>query len=271
MSHVSRVELFSILKKFDWELVRERGTHAIFQRHGRTERVAIGSTGMDAGGLKEIYKRFGITTTDNGNKPVLKRRRINPKDVSTIPEEGTFGRRIYDARTAIGMSQSDLARHIGLTQSPVSTWERNVATPFNKHGGISYKTTRAALGKMAELFGTSWDDIALKAGVTRTLRRVDPDPLLPEPEPEPEAEAEGPEPFTKLPDAATRLGHDAKDFISLIRPADVMQAMVELENRILSLERELGRIRRTDVGVIRWKADAYDRIKAIINAEEEQE
>jgi transcriptional regulator with XRE-family HTH domain/predicted RNA binding protein YcfA (HicA-like mRNA interferase family) len=240
MPDVRYPELEAAIKKAGWVLVRDHGTHRVFKKDERTERLALGgSQTMGGGGLKEIYKRFGI-------EPVKKQGR-GGKRVVTAPESGTFGRRIYDARTKAGMSQNSLAKAIGFNQATVSSWERNDSSPFNENVEIHYKTMREPLRKMAELFG--WEDIRLKAGYTAVPPKKDEQKLPPK-----EEESK------PIPNAKERMGHQASTFISLIRPDDVKEAMEAYEKQIADLERELKRIRRSDIGLLRQKADLYDKM-----------
>lgn len=44
-----------------------------------------------------------------------------------------IGRRIRERRRMLGLSQIDLACHIGVDQTAVSKWERGLACPSRRH------------------------------------------------------------------------------------------------------------------------------------------
>lgn len=60
----------------------------------------------------------------------------------------TFGATISALRKAKGMTQLDLARHMGVTDKAVSKWERDLSFP-----------DVASLPKLAEVLGTSVDEL----------------------------------------------------------------------------------------------------------------
>lgn len=53
----------------------------------------------------------------------------NKQHSRKAPEPGSLGRRIYDQRRMLGMTQADLADACGVTQSAVAKWERNESEP----------------------------------------------------------------------------------------------------------------------------------------------
>lgn len=61
-----------------------------------------------------------------------------------------LGERIYEYRTAKGLSQLDLAEHLDVSRQSISKWETNVAVP-----------ELSKLVKMAELFGVTLDELIL--------------------------------------------------------------------------------------------------------------
>ena len=60
----------------------------------------------------------------------------------------TFGATISSLRKEKGMTQLELARHMGVTDKAVSKWERNLSFP-----------DVASLPKLAEVLGTSVDEL----------------------------------------------------------------------------------------------------------------
>ena len=56
--------------------------------------------------------------------------------------------RIGELRTRFGITQSELARRLGVTRSSVNAWELGFATPQLKH-----------IVEMAKIFGTTVDEI----------------------------------------------------------------------------------------------------------------
>ena len=60
----------------------------------------------------------------------------------------TFGATISALRKEKGMTQLELARHMGVTDKAVSKWERNLSFP-----------DVASLPKLAEVLGTSVDEL----------------------------------------------------------------------------------------------------------------
>ena len=44
--------------------------------------------------------------------------------------EQTFGDKLKQVRTNRGLKQSELAKHLGVTNTTISNWEKNVSKPY---------------------------------------------------------------------------------------------------------------------------------------------
>jgi transcriptional regulator with XRE-family HTH domain len=265
--------LKTLLQSRDAHYVRQEGSHQVWERkvgdtYFRTE-IPVPNNGHDFSGvhLENILKSLGF----DPHKAMFDftgRQKAAP-GLTKLAPEGSFGRRLYEARRALGMSQGDVARLAGTQQAQISEYERGAADPFKDrfgHGLSLNPNTKRVLLTLCEKFG--FDDLlvtvksAREQIVTRTKGRRIPtgvettnielvQPPLVEPN----------EPKHKQPTK------DEKEFAKLVDADAIWIYVKELENEVEKLRLEIKKLNTEELVSIRHKAQMYDKIGAMIEKE----
>jgi transcriptional regulator with XRE-family HTH domain/predicted RNA binding protein YcfA (HicA-like mRNA interferase family) len=253
---LSWIKIKFLLNQHGWKQLRQEGSHTIWERNGRHERIAVGhGHSMGGGGLKEILKRFEIDMETLVEAPKVRNRAKslisvgNLPGVKSIPEEGTFGRRLFDARVAKGMSQAQLSTTLNVSQGNLSAWERNKVNPFHRQ----FKTSKEALARMAAFFG--WEDLYSKP--VKPVEKHTNGATMTEEKKEEKTEEKKEE---SLP-IATK-GEQALSRALLAN--DIYFWAIGMENKVRKLENELKKYENENLVALREKATKYDEMKRLL-------
>lgn len=293
----------ALLRKDGWQWLRTKGSHEMWRKGQRVERWTPGGLGpghneISGGLLKELVRRFNLEAVMSGaESPQPRGHRFIQGEKKAEP--GTFGRRLLEARTAAGMSQMSLAKLIAeetkvkpqTIQISLSSWERGDSSPF-KHGTteLKIKTNRngetpasaVIIGTIAELFG--FNDLTqyrVIKSATQQLSVVESEPehfetvvtevqKIPESRPMSVVEAleeEHERPIEiVVPAELPKPSSDQKAFVKLIKTSDVMQFLIDQDNEIRKLHKEINDLKRGGEATaeLRDKARKYDEIQRLL-------
>ena len=91
-------------------------------------------------------------------------------------ETATFGDRLTDARHAVGMTQADLARRVGVKVATLANWENDVAEPranrLNMLSGLLNVSLRWLLTGEGEGLSPPGESAALPEDVSQVLTEM---------------------------------------------------------------------------------------------------
>ena len=206
-----------------------------------------------------------MNETENVATPVKKA----PEPAKLAPE-GSFGRKLYEARTAAGMSQSDLARLIHCGQSQLSSWERGASDPLQGSHGKLAPNVKQTLIAICEKFGFTDMLVVVKSAqeqiITKTRGRGIPAEVKVQSEPEvaPAPIKHNIQLVTKsgpTPSVSPSFGDKAKEvreFAKLIDADSIWIYVTELEQKVKRLEADAKRDEE-----YKHKAALYDKINEI--------
>lgn len=293
-----------LLKEGGWVFLRQSGTsHEIWRKENpdgtwRNERWTPGGIDhneVSGGLLTELLRRFGLEAIYRGEEsPQLKPHRFT--EGSKVAREGTFGRRLYDAAKAAGMTQTSIAALVAeelkgaitknAVQVSLSSWMRGDTSPFkpdtfelkakkNKLGELP--ATGPIIGVLAQLFG--WNDLMqyrIIKSASQQLVEVETEPehyetvvteVHPIPESLPMSKIEALEPEEeKVAALAPKTTKDEKAFVAILKTSDVMQFLIDQDTKIRKLEKENNDLKRrgeTSTELLE-KARKYDEIQRLL-------
>lgn len=91
-------------------------------------------------------------------------------------ETATFGDRLADARQAVGMSQDDLAKRLGVKPKTLQNWENDISEPranrLNMCAGLLNVSLRWLLTGEGEGLASPLDQSAVSADITDLLTEL---------------------------------------------------------------------------------------------------
>jgi transcriptional regulator with XRE-family HTH domain/predicted RNA binding protein YcfA (HicA-like mRNA interferase family) len=271
MPDLNWTQIKFLFQKHGWVQKRQEGSHSVWEKNGRTERVAVGfGHSMGGGGLKEVLKRFGIDM--NEIAPVEAKRierakyrlpQSTDKKPIFLPPEGTMGREIFDWRRANNVSADGLGKLVGVSGALVGLWERSKS-----------KIQPKQLEKLAELHVIK---SATQSLVVTGDRTVDSDLGLAKGRngikphiPSDDGPGKGrlkPLPIVEdrkvIEQELPRPSLDEKALARSLQAEDLYYWALEQENKVRKLELELAKYENENLVEIRDKARKYDDMKKL--------